>query len=142
MMKTKIFFLLAVITLLATGSCNKYEEDDERSLRKPEKRLMANIWVNAGVINYITNKPAYGNLMYGSASGTIKFNSNNVFRGKSAPYFYFDGTWELMDNKEKIKITNSTSNTSVEYEIHKLDKNDLWLQDDSLQYEFTKQKPS
>lgn len=131
-MKTKTFLLLAVITLLTTNSCKKYPEDDESMhLKSPEKRLVRYPWDCNGVLNFITNKQVY---TIGCASGDISFASNS-FSGDS-DYFNYDGTWELTDRKKKIKIMNGTTGEEKVYVIQKLDKTELALRDDSLQYNF------
>lgn len=142
-----------LIILLAIASCKKYEEGPSFTLLSVNQRLIGtwelkhtivngeeiniNDFVNSSLnmipdsiemeidfnsftLNYIRTKLDKNN------TGLITFSANINLNGLNFPFTQSQAiTWLLDDEKEKIKITINTQ--TIESEIIKLTKKELWL---------------
>src|ERR1051325_1638899 len=119
-----LFFLFIFLCLLG---CKKYQEDKEDlHLRTVKGRLAGGLFKKSKVWDYGVSSPY---------SYNIGFSKSGIFVGGFPPFLIREGKWELVDDKEKLRITDDNGNTA-EYTIMKLDNNALWLQNDTALFTF------
>lgn len=129
----KIFVCASILITLFAG-CKKYLQDEKLPhLKGPKKRIMER-WSLYQVKNHINNTP----ILISGLGGGISFSLPNSFIGKQNFYNYFNynGTWELIVNRNILKITEDNTATTREFIILRLEKDNLKLQIDSLQFIF------
>jgi hypothetical protein len=131
---TKLFSTILIVTILATTftSCKKYAEGPNISFRSAKQRA-TNTWkiesININGLE-VVNQPLYNSqkqfwLSDGTYNQTYIDPNTGVGTRK-------DGTWELIDNNNKVVVTlNNTvtlkPETAVTYTILKLYNNCMWL---------------
>lgn len=152
-MQKNIYKLIAISLMIvfAVASCKKYEEGPSFTLLSVNKRLIGtwelkhaivngneinineflnsaltfipdtiDIDVNSITINYIRTKLNKDN------TGLITFSGNVNMNGFNLPFNQSQQiTWQLDDEKEKITVT--VNNETLESELIKLTKKELWL---------------
>jgi hypothetical protein len=152
-MRKNVFKLIAfsLMIFFAVASCKKYEEGPSFTLLSVNKRLIGtwelkqanvngneiniNEFLNSALtfipdtididvdsisINYIRTKLNKDN------TGLITFSGNVNMNGFNLPFNQSQQiTWQLDDEKEKITVT--VNNETLESEIIKLTKKELWL---------------
>jgi len=144
----KKYSLLFLCIVFSVPSCKKYPEDSKSPhLETVKWRLAGGVikgdknWNNTGRYNIINNQDL-GPVWQGANWWAIRFARNGHFSGQMDPfvsYGYLGARWELIAEKEMVKITTENGIVS-EYKIMKLDNNALWLQNDSLLYKFKPHK--
>lgn len=124
----KKFISIIIVLTLITG-CKKYPDDNVIHFRTSEKRLIR-CWCKSGY-------------PYGSVA--LRFNKDGAFIGVLYQ-INIHGTWEFIENKNKLRIINPSNNTSFFFTITLLEKYKgkyyLHLQDDSTTYYYIEQEPS
>lgn len=133
------------------GGCKKYPEDDKFHLSTVKCRLAGGLinesksWQPRSGYNFIINT----DIPFSSSTDVISFGRKGGFGGYMCNnYFNYsgifvptnscnfrDGSWEFIDNKNKVKITDANG-VSGEFSIKKLDNDELWLQSDSILFKF------
>jgi len=135
-------YFLYILIFIAIGSCKKYPEDSKSLHLETIKCRLAGSgllkgykdWLNTDVYDVIKNKDlGYRSSYKGYYS--IGFGRKGDFVGYMIPFVCDFGKWELVDKKDKLKITDDKG-VALEYTIMKLDNNALWLQNDSLLFKF------
>ena len=124
-----ILYLVAIILLL--NSCKKYSDDNSFIHLETVKCRLA-----GGDLGGVKGWNQVGNQWVG-----IAFYRNGDFTGGCAPFYITTGKrgkWQLIDKKEKLKITDDAG-VSSEYIIMRLDNNSLLLKKDSTLFAFNKQ---
>ncbi len=128
-MKTR-HILLVVGTLIAASStnCGKYDDGPRLSIRTKKARI-ANIWQFDKVI--ASNGSTVTSLYDGM---TVEFTKDGKYIEEQQSYST-TGTWELADDKEKIKITydNSSSSPNV-LTIRRLTNKEFWFENGDQTY--------
>jgi hypothetical protein len=136
----KLSFISGLLLLLCT--CKKYEDDSIwPHFRSPEKRLTLRPWnsfsyywllpshsapdcpIDDEKITFLKDNTCTGGCLQGINGTTNLFFSTN---------FNFDGTWELIENDEKLKITYPNFSKSTVYKILQLDSHTLKMKNDSV----------
>lgn len=128
----EVVSIIILVSLFA--GCKKYPEDEKLLHLKGAKKRILEHWSLNQVKNHITNTP----ILISYYAGDILFNSSNDFTGKLNFYncFNYNGTWELIANRNILKITENNTATTREFLILRLEKDNLKLQIDSLQFIF------
>ena len=119
-------FLLFFLPIILFSGCKKYPDDDDSiHLKTVKGRLTNNKWFCAIYpLSYNGNSPSY-------PGDFIIFSRNCLFQSNSQYWSIVNGSWELIDKKRKIRITDNTG-TKTDYEITKLDKDELQFKNDTI----------
>ncbi len=119
-MKTKIIFYLILILGLSFTGCKKYEEGPALSLRSKTARV-ANTWkVELFTINGIDNTSALTSINYSETydkDGNYSYNSS-IGTGS--------GKWEFQSNKEQIKRSGVSGQSTETLYILRLKEKEFW----------------
>ena len=131
-MKNNNLLLLAAtfVTVLNFQSCSKYEENPPFSLSTKKSRL-AGEWEVVKVdgqssSQYFSSDETY--FFEFEKDGDFEFGYTETYNGSTYTYSY-SGEWEWENNKEQIEI--ELQGYVIDYEIIKLTKNELILEDKS-----------
>ena len=140
-LKYILFFLFVVFCIT---DCKKYPDNKGIHLRTVNNRLSggwlakSKFWVftqgnylnKSYVINGVGSSSGITLYKNGTSIGAISYYPNLT----SVISWYFNGTWQLVENDNKLIFTDKGVNS--EYTIMKLDYNDLWFQNDSILFKF------
>jgi predicted NAD/FAD-dependent oxidoreductase len=133
----KILFLLAIVAMAATSSCNKYEDGPSISLRSKARRI-ANTWkYEKYIVNGVelAGTPSKQTLkQFWSANGEMNTTYINQVTGVAETV---NGNWELIDNDSKIRVTQNNviqgiPETTIIYTVLKLSNKEMWLRSADL----------
>ncbi len=137
--------ILLLLTILLFVGCKKDYPDDKRwYLMSPKKRLTRRHWT-FNKYEYLT--PYVYPLGTGFYRERLNFLEDGRCQG-AGPFpmpdemiylYNFNGTWELIENDSKIKVTYKINPAySKIWTIQKLDKRALTIYCDSVKYELIK----
>ena len=133
--------ILLIAFVLVGGCQKKYPDDNRRFLITPTARLCLKPWN----INTYKNITSY---QFVFSSGIlyedIDFLKNGTCNGGElgggpGPYYYvldFAGTWEFIENENKIKITHNPNHYTI-WTIQELDRGSLVMSNDSIKIYFS-----
>ncbi|CAN5532518.1 hypothetical protein BH10BAC1_BH10BAC1_01840 [soil metagenome] len=144
----KILPLFIVVVLI--GGCEKkYPDDNRRYTKTPTERLTCHDWHLYSIESLISSQYVQNSLLtLGEDRYPISFNTENICTGgTSNPFvspsptylFNFYGSWEFIENNDKIKVKNMDGHVNI-WTIHALTKNGLTISNDSIKYVFTKKR--
>ena len=138
-LKLKNILLIATYLLLFSNCKKQYPEDEKLfNLKSPRKRLIGG-WVldKASPYQWVPN---------GEKDEDIKFNDDGTCNGGECWHspnriYCFDGTWELIEDESKLKITlNGSSGFYRIFEIMRLESRfmvkHLHIKNDSISCTF------
>jgi hypothetical protein len=136
---------LLVILILITSCEKKYPDDNRRFTKTPKKRLTCHYWTYYKSKSLTSHQYVFGTSLYNNEKYRIHFSSDGSASGGSAyifadpldnPYtFNFNGTWEFIENEDKIKFTHNPNHFYV-WTIHSLSRGELIISNDSIMYYF------
>lgn len=143
-MLKKIALILILITLIE--GCKKYPDDEHIHLFTALHRLTNHTWVvrkweNVNSYSFYFSAPIRDEFITfykngnceGGGSRELVNGNGNIFVD---PYlFNFNGTWEFLEHKSKIKVSHNQNHYSV-WEIYQLDRKALVIANDSIKYYF------
>jgi hypothetical protein len=111
-------------TLFSVSSCGKYEEGPGFSLLTKKARLVGE-WDEKETVD------VNGNVTVDNSDDYATFEKDGTYKVTSGS-FSFAGTWEFTSDKEKLRITYTSGNSSISSEatIVRLTNKELWLKDD------------
>jgi len=122
--------VLALITLGALGTgCGKYDDGPDLSLRSRKERI-ANTWrvekaMNGGDdVTYAFDEYELKMTKDGDATLTA-----NYELGDLTFEFATNGTWDLENSDEDLKLDFENNDADETYEILRLKETELWLQE-------------
>lgn len=122
-MKTmKKTMMLTIFGLVLLTSCKKYEEGPGFSLRSKKERV-ANLWK----VDYAYNLRDRVITTADYTGDTWEFTKNGNFVERDNGSVDKTGTWEFVNDKEKITIKLPLDTHT--YDILKLREKELWLKD-------------
>ena len=131
MKKNNLLLLAAtLVTVLNFQSCKKYEENPPFSLSTKKSRL-AGEWEVVKVDGQSSSQYFGSDETYFfefEKDGDFEFGYTETYNGSTYTYSY-SGEWEWENNKEQIEI--ELQGYVIDYEIIKLTKNELILEDKS-----------
>ena len=131
MKKNNLLLLAAtLVTVLNFQSCSKYEENPPFSLSTKKSRL-AGEWEVVKVDGQSSSQYFGSDETYFfefEKDGDFEFGYTETYNGSTYNYSY-SGEWEWENNKEQIEI--ELQGYVIDYEIIKLTKNELILEDKS-----------
>lgn len=126
-----ILFSLALATA-TLSSCGKYDEGPGLSFRSKKARI-ANTWVIEG--ETVNGKETSAADLQAEINASDTPMEIEITKDGDVTNKYKDGStnkikWELLDGKEKIKFSTTTSGITVSYEekILKLKEKSMWLE--------------
>ena len=106
--------------MFQVASCNKYDDGPFFSLRSAESRIVGK-W--------------YLDLIIENNQEITEFSREEYEFDKDGSFLLYEdgevypGTWELMDDNESIRITDSGDNSAYyDYKIVRLANTELWLE--------------
>ena len=123
MRSNKKYVLFFLFVTFCISDCKKYSDDSKSPhLRTVKERLAGGCfskgkyWDAGGVFRLSDNATVTGR----TPSDNIYFSKDGSFWGAYASYpnLYFKGTWEFIDKKNKLSITNNSSGVASEYTGH------------------------
>lgn len=127
-MKRNILFLIALAMFALFASCKKYDDGPRLSLRTKKARIV-NTWQFDKVISSSgsTVTSLYDDM-------TIAFTKDGKYI-ETQQNSLRTGTWELIEDKEKIKITYDGSNAIPgELTIRRLTNTEFWFENGNQTY--------
>ncbi|MES2141179.1 MAG: hypothetical protein V4511_15840 [Bacteroidota bacterium] len=142
-MLKKVALICILITLI--DGCKKYPEDDASHLFTAMRRLTNHDWYIKKYENMTTYTYGFGFIF---TEIPFKFSKNgtctgggtvSVFDGNgnnsyiNLYVFNFNGTWEFIENKNKIKVTHNPYHYTV-WKIDQLDRTTMIIESDSIKY--------
>jgi hypothetical protein len=137
---------LFVILILITSCEKKYPDDNRRFTKTPMERLTKGYWTYEKRKSLTPHQFVFG-FIPNNGNFPIVFNSDGTATGGDLyictdpadnPYtFNFNGTWEFIENEDKIKFTHNPSHFYI-WTIHSLTKSELIISNDSIEYTFKK----
>jgi len=127
--KSKLYTALVLTFALLAGSCKKYDDGPIISLRSKEQRI-ANTWkvesaYNDG--NNVTSSYEQYELQMltdGKARLVAIYTLNNV-----TFEYETDGRWELINDKEDLKLDFEDNSADRTYQILRLKEDQLWIRE-------------
>lgn len=140
----KKLLLFSFVFLLFAGCKKQYPDDKWRHTNGPTKRLTKHSWRFVSHEFLVPNSFEFGSQF---TDGYVKFKDGGVCWSETQDglpndmiYLYdFTGTWELVEDDNKIKITYKINPSySKLWTIQRMDRNSLVLYCDSIKYSFTK----
>lgn len=137
--------IICILIIFIEG-CKKYPDDEHLHLFTALSRLTNHTWVvrkweNVNSYSFYFAAPIKDNQVTFDKNGTCKGGlplqvvdgNGNIY---TDPYlFNFNGTWEFLEHKKKIKVTHNPNHYSV-WEIYQLDRKALVISNDSIKYYF------
>lgn len=134
-MKFKIVLLSVALATTTLSSCGKYDEGPGISLRSKKARI-ANTWVVEGeTINGKETSAAdlQASINDSDTPSELEFTKDGNVTAKYKDNSTEKYKWELLDGKEKIKLstTSGSVSVSVEAKIIKLKEKSMWIEDES-----------
>lgn len=116
----------ALLVLLITASCNKYEDGPKLSLRSRKARLV-NEWVVSKYIENGTDKTAYFNSVAPNYTVIFEKGGNySITISSGSSSFSETGTWELSESKSfVIRYETSPNVETHSNEITRLKNDEL-----------------
>ena len=126
--KTKILLGL-VGTAFMLPSCKKYEDGPSLSLRSKKARI-ANTWqIESATDNGNDVSADYDDYTLElTKSGGATLSVNYVFGGSNFQ-ISTSGTWDLINDKEDLRLDFDEDDSDVTYRILRLKEKELWLRD-------------
>jgi hypothetical protein len=111
--------------MMMVASCGKYEEGPGFSLRTKKARL-------AGEWDYVEYVDADGTVTADNDDDYVTFDKDGTYKYTSGSTS-INGTWEFVNDKEKIRVTFTSGNTSISDDatILRLTNKELWMKDDN-----------
>ena len=140
--------IICIMIVFIVG-CKKYPDDEHIHLFTAQHRLTNHTWhfqkwENVTSYSYsflssgIKEQPV---TFYGGGTceggGTWSYTDGNGFFHSDPYLFNFNGTWEFLENKDKIRITHNSNHSTV-WNIYELDKSVFAIANDSIKYYFEK----
>lgn len=116
----------ALLVLLITASCNKYEDGPKFSLRSRKARLV-NEWIISKYIVNGTDQTAYFNSVAPNYTVVFEKNGNySITISSGSSSFSETGTWELSESKSFVIRYETSPNTETHSnEITRLKEDEL-----------------
>jgi hypothetical protein len=140
----KRILLLFIVIVLIGGCKKKYPDDKWLHIYSPYKRLTRSEW------NIISATPIYPCLSHPdcmselqcsfktdgtSDGGCSRVNIVGTHVSNVSYNYWFRGNWELINNNNKIKITNDAIHFTI-WTIKELDRKKMKLVSDSVEVDF------
>lgn len=140
--KTVIIFILIVFI----EGCKKYPDDEHLHVFTALHRLTAHTWYidtwkNTPPYSFYFDIPLRGEDITFYENGTcegglrIKVVNGNIYT--DTYLFDFNGTWEFLEHKNKIKVIHNPNHFTI-WKIYQLDRKALVIANDSIKYYFVK----
>ena len=129
--KLDMKFIVSILSLVfIISSCSKYEEGPAFSLLTKKARITGN-WKPEKKVTSEGDEEFY------MPDLVLKIHDNNVFELLESNNITLKGTWEFFDDKTSLRfiydaeneVDNVVVENIVEFEIIRLKKNELWLED-------------
>ncbi len=144
--KVAIIFILIIFI----DGCKKYPEDEHIHMFTASGRLCRTPWRVRKFENLTSQTFSFGLVLSdlpvifnknGTCSGgdVMSYIDGNGINHNGSYIFNFNGTWEFIEHKTKIKITNNSYHYTV-WQIFQLDRSTLAIASDSIKYYFKEPK--
>jgi hypothetical protein len=144
MKKLTLLFFLVIIVFSACKK--KYPDDKHNHLNSPQKRLSRTSWVIDNyefLTSYTYQFSSFRNDDYISFIKNGTCNGGGSIPGQMLYLWNFNGTWEFIENDNKIKITYKTNpGYSKIWTILELDRSQLVISCDSVKYTLVPRRSS
>lgn len=115
---------IAMLGVILFNSCKKYPDGPDFSLRTKKARLCG-IWVmDTYKINGVDQTAFFNTVLPGYK---IEINKDETYKSSTNAGVLEEGKWEFTHSKEYVKTTVTSTGTSNENEILKLENKALWL---------------